>query len=252
MENIMKKGKYYDRSSCRLILIPLLAFSQATLASEPAVNTINLNDFKFTLPALAVIVVALLAHVIIPIITHSIKRKKSINTYFAFIKTSVNSSKKLFGSECDVKFTEKLLNTTAKESDWLNILKTGGVGVPEIFHVIHNGFEKYKKVAKEDNENNRYIPYVSYAGMPVAELSHDHPIWSLSSSDTEVLAEYLLSQAQVESSIARLYSDEFLKMAYSENPKRQLQWFKSGHSMAADIAEHYINTIKLEMYIAKR
>lgn len=235
-------GANYGRSKTRLIaclslFISPLSFAQAAIPP---------NDTKYIIPALAAIFVAILAHIIVPEVNKFRDKLRSRKSYFAYINSSLLSSLKDFDDEMSVRMAENLMNA---KPYWLATLEDANLGVPSMFVDAFNAFNKYLK--QDHAQTDKYLPYFYYEGFYAGGVSHEHPLWELGSQDTEIISDYLLSQAQVENSSKRLYSDNYKKMADSSNPERHKQWVNASNRVLNELALHYINIKKLEAYITR-
>lgn len=243
-------GEFHGWSARRIILFfILLSFCSISKAAE--INQPIIIEQKYLIPAITALVLAILVHFYVPYHNRKKEKKARKEAYYKYVLKSIELAKKHFGQESSIEMTEKLLKIKRQSHQWLLLFENNHIGVPDIFHALINSLEKYQTLAGNSNEIDRYIPYISYVGTPTSALDHEHPIWHLDSKDIEPLSAFLFSQNQVDRSIEKLYSDEYLGMARSTCTSRQSQWYNSAYNLVFDIAEHYINLKELEKHINK-
>lgn len=235
-------GVHDGRSKTRLIACLSLFISPLSLARTATPST----DTKYIIPALAAILVAILAHIIVPEINKFRDKRRARKSYFAYINSSLISSLKDFDDEMSVSMAKTLMDA---QPYWLDTLENANLGVPSMFVDTFNAFKKY--LSQDHSQIDKYKPYFYYESFYAGDVSHEHPLWELNSQDTEIISDYLLSQAQVENSAKRLYSDDYKKMADSSNPERHTQWVNASNRVLDELALHYINIKKLEAYIGR-
>lgn len=244
--NQVVAGETYGRSTRRLKAVStrvsplfLCLIPHPIFAQSPAPENV-----KFIFPALAAIFIGLIAHVVAPMVRDWNEKRRGTNAYFVFIITSIKQSEKLYGREVSEHFAARYF-MDGEHPDWLTVLKEQGSGVPEILWVIQESLDRYLN----DSGEHRYVPLISYGGMPVSELNHEHPIWTLNKVESSLVSDYLLSQQQAERTSQRLYTEEYLRLARSPERKRNEQWYAAGQRVLLDLAMHYVNTQKLSLYV---
>ncbi|MFT4924059.1 MAG: hypothetical protein ACI8WB_000137 [Phenylobacterium sp.] len=193
------------------------------------------------------VLVVFLANAGIPSIKHILTQRTLKRSYIAYLGANVESAMSHFGG------TKSIGDTKVEDyqcrPQWLDILKAANLEVPTLLLDMHNALE-YS--ATEKAHKDGYIPYISYNGMPTEQLGHEHPIWLLEKTEARVIANFLLSQNQIEKSIADLYSEPLFTLAKSDNHDRRKQWVAGSHRMIGELAEHFINTCRLRDFITAK
>lgn len=243
-------GEFHDWSARRIIPF-LILFSFCNTINAAEVSQPIIIEQRYLIPAITALVLAIFVHFYVPYHNRKKERNAKKSAYYKYVLKSIELAKKHFGQESSIEMAEKLLNIKRHSHNWLQLFENHHVGVPDIFQALINSLEKYQTLAGSSSETDRYIPYISYVGTPTSSLDHEHPIWHLDSKDIEPLSAFLFSQNQVDRSIEKLYSDEYLAMARSACKNRQSQWYNSAYNLVFDIAEHYINLKELEKHINK-
>lgn len=225
------------------LLATPIAWSQSKDLSENA-STLVLNDR--TLLYLAGL---LLAHAAVPLCRYGWQVRTNRKSYRAFLISSINSAKQRYGDERPTTAVRQTLPESEHYDDsWLKILESQGAGAPELLCMMA---EAVTRRINGNHHNKKYVPYISYAGMPTAELNHEHPIWLFSKKDNSIISHYLLSELQVERSVKELYSSPLIELATSEIEEDRNRWTRAAFSLVAELAEHYINSLNLEAHLIK-
>jgi hypothetical protein len=230
----------YGWSKTALTLV-FIYFTSFPVYAKPLIPK-GINETELLLKFISAAIVVVLANAAIPSIKHYFTKRSIKLSYFAYLKSNINSSTVRYGKA--ISYIPAVTVNIKEEPDWLTPLKDAKLGVPELLIDIHNALKKC-------NTNEKYIPYISYSGMPVTELNHEHPIWELKEDITEVICNYLLSQRQLEKSIISQYQEPFVLLASSDDESKRAQWINGGYSILFELSEHYVNTIRLKEYFEK-
>jgi hypothetical protein len=188
------------------------------------------------------LVTVVAAHALIPVIRHYIASRNKRHSYMSFLKSNVQSSISHFGGESTPAFIEA--NFIPIKPKWIDLLEANGLGVPRLLLSIYDAVQKY------DNDEN-YIPYITYGSLQISEITHDHPIWMMGKVDTKVISDYFVTESAVKEPIDFLYSKDsaFSKYAFSELEIERKRWKDNCHTLISELADHYINTLKLNAYL---
>lgn len=240
INNNKLESSRYGRSKTNLTILSFF-FTSIAEASSSVDSTDVSNADKLVYTLIGSLAVALLAHAAIPYIKYRLNLSSTQASYRAFLASNISSSLKRFGTAHTCEHARRSIHIL-EYTDWLEILENSGQGVPEVLISMHNALHKAK------TEKSTF-PFISYAGMPVTELDHEHPIWLLKASETSVISNYLLSQEQVEKSIKMQYSDTFMKLSESNENEKIEQWYKGAFSILSELAEHYVNTQVLKRHL---
>lgn len=194
----------------------------------------------------------ILAHAAVPLIKYHWSSKVSRKAYKAYLFKSVESAKIRFDAEHEhtpEKIRKEHPEVVDPHDDWLVLLEKNHSGVPQLLLMMAQAISKRNS---ENGDNQKYIPFISYAGMPTSEINHEHPIWLFSKRDNSIISKYLLSELQVERSITDLYGKHLLELATSEDPKKRVRWTSAAFMLLEDLAEHYVNMLELERHLNGR
>jgi hypothetical protein len=215
----------------------VLAFSGIL---SPEVQRVSIDTFSI-LKILIPLFIAIVAVIVVPLFRYYHSQRTVKKSYLIYLKANIKSTLDHYGDECSIDYARAELPASA--STWIDSLEKSNTGVPLLLVDIYQKFEKAEAQAPSPDS---YIPFVSYSVMPISELSHDHPIWSLEKEQTKWITGYLLSQAQVVKSIRELYSAPFFDLLSKAEIERRRQWVHGGYVLVEELAEHYINTISLK------
>jgi len=229
-------------------LIVLVLFSSASEAfaqdSSPSGDPSTLVLNERTLLYLAGL---LLAHAAVPLVRYIWQVKTNKKSYRAFLASNIESAKKRFGNCLDTQFVRKdLPKYEGYDDTWLQMLEEKGVGAPELVSMMAS------TVAKRldgEEKHERYVPYISYAGMPTAELNHEHPIWLFSKKENAIISKFLISELQVERSVQDLYSKPLIDLATSVSRQDRKRWTDAAFGLVAELSEHYLDLLRLERHL---
>lgn len=192
----------------------------------------------------------ILAHAAVPLVKYGWSSRVSRKSYKAFLSSNINSAKIRFGTECSHDFARKCCPKAIEVNDrWLLHLEQHNAGVPEVFLVMVEAIER--RFADSEDEQ-RYVPFLAYAGMPTSELNHEHPIWLFSRRDNAIISKYLVSELQVERTINDLYKRPLGPLATSDDTKERKRWSAAALVLLEDLAEHYVNLKEMEQYLGKK
>ncbi len=211
------------------------AASAVALSSDP-----TLFDNGSIAKLIIALIGILIGSALIPAFKNFLNQRSIKKSYISYLQANVKSTLTHYGSECAV--VDACSELGIQKVGWVENLDSESLGVPEFITAVHSLIEKSK------TSQEKYIPYVTYAAMPITELDHEHPIWSLNEGETHVIADYLLSQSQVQKSIEFLYQSPFFDLAHKDDTKH-LQWINAAFVIIDELAEHYINTHKLRKMI---
>ncbi len=242
-ENLEKRyGRSKSVVSFAFILLfacsgKVLAFSGILSPEVQQVSIDTLSILKILIP----LFIAILAVVVVPLFRYYHSQRTVKKSYLIYLKANIKSTLDHYGDECSIAYARQELPDSA--STWIDSLEQNGTGVPLLLVDI---YQKFAKAEVQPPSPDSYIPFVSYSAMPIAELSHDHPIWSLKKEQTKWITGYLLSQAQVVKSIRELYTAPFFDLLSKADIERRRQWIHGGYVLVEELAEHYINTISLK------
>lgn len=200
--------------------------------------------------AILSIILLILANVAIPAIRHAWKSRAKKKSFLTYLDANVESAINRYGREDATAYIAK--HTFGKDSHmpaWFDRLHRARGSSPLLLVHMHQAIETAATQAGHDRE---YIPFLSYSGMPPHDLDHSHPIWSLKKETSKVISDFLVSQAQVEGSLKEQYAPPFFDLIKSDNYEHRQQWCDAGYAIIDDLAEHYLNAIKLRKYLRYR
>lgn len=224
------------------VLLPLVAGAETTTISEPEKPDYLIDDRVFPY-----IFALILAHALVPLIKYAWSTRVSRKAYRAFLVSNINSAKIRFGAEKTIaEVRDKCPAVIAEDGKWLEYLEKYDANVPKVFIVMAQAIGKRFSGNPEDE---KYVPFLTYNGMPTSELDHEHPIWLFSRKDNAVISKYLLSERQVEQSIKDLYERPLVSLAASKKPPDRARWSGAALSLLKELAEHYVNLLELERHL---
>lgn len=233
----------WSKSSIKALFSLLILIPNVSSAGNVSDYSIGNDTLKWLVPAVVTLLVFTTSQIIIPVVTKYLSDRNLKKTYLKYLRTSADNAISHYGSECNFSFYKSNFIKSNKVPSWLSELEEHG-GVPEVFISTETGIAKYQSQKIVDGQDP-YIPFLTYTGMPVVELTEEHTLWKLDEKLVPVISSYLLSQHQIKTTLESLYSDKFLEMAKSSNPERREQWAKSYRYAMLDMVEHYRNILKL-------
>ena len=233
-----------SKSVVSFIFILFFAWSGKVLAffdiPSPEVQQVSIDTLSI-LKILIPLFIAVLAVVVVPLFRYYHSQRSIKKSYLIYLKANIKSTLDHYGAVCSIDEARQQLSDS--NLAWIDALEEKEMAVPLLLVDI---YQKFEQAEAQPPSPDSYIPFVSYSAMPISELGHDHPIWSLEKEQTKWITGYLLSQAQVVKSIRELYTAPFFDLLSKADTERRRQWVHGGYVVVEELAEHYINTINLK------
>lgn len=197
--------------------------------------------------ALIPIILLLLAQVAIPAVRHILRGRAQKKAFIAYIEANVESTLARYGEERSL---QSLLDNELKECPitpfWVERMQNERDSAPVLLLQMQLALEE---AVTQEAHSRGYIPFLSYSGMKAGELDHSHPIWSMAKEEAKLVSDFLVSQAQVETSLNEQYSPPFFNLIKSDSYEQRHQWCAAGFVILDDLAEHYLNTLALKQHL---
>lgn len=105
------------------------------------------------------------------------------------------------------------------------------------------GLDKCKASLEEEKP---YLPIFKFSGQESGEIDHEHVAWQLDKDPSILISEYLLSQQQIQSTIADLYSSPLLDLFSSKDLPTRQRWYNAANSLMDELLENYQFTLQLK------
>ena len=209
-------------------------------SSAPAVKTVA-NPALFSSSDTIKLLIALVTVIAVPFFRSVFLRRRENLAFKVFLKAHSKNAKLSFGGENSVSFVRDTLGINA---DWLNVLEAADIGVPSFLTEMQKSIDKALLPA---SQKSKYWPYIAYLGVNSenAPLGPESIIWKLKKPETKAAANYFISQEQVLSSLKTQYESPYFDLIKEGDQAARIQWCRRLESSIYDLAEHYVNIIKL-------
>lgn len=218
----------------------LLAFSPIAAASSGSTSTLAEK-------ALIPITLLLLAQVAIPALRHLWNDRSQKKAFIAYMGANVESTLERYGHEKSIEsLLENELSECAQLPFWVERLQKERDTAPVLLLQMQLALEE---AVTQDAHTRGYIPFLSYSSLTTGELDHNHPIWSMEKHVAKLISDYLVSQAQIETSLKEQYGTPFYSLIKSDSYEQRHQWCAAGFIILDDLADHYLNTLALKRYL---
>lgn len=232
-----------------LLLLLFLSSTTAQAVTQSQAGNFSLKPSDILFRAITPLALLLIAHAIIPIVKAWLDRRSQKKSFLGYLRANVNSGLARYQQEISVDYAARHLGFDDKYEEkwpeWLQLLKSHG-GVPKLLVQLH---ETMEKAMSDEAHEEKYYPFLSYTGMPTADINHDHLMWGFDEKATDVISAYLVSQRQVVASVKEHYEPPFFKLIESDDKRHRLRWCNVGIGIGAEMAEHYLNALRLKHYL---
>ena len=244
--NQTHRGKlnYVFRPALTLILF---TSAESSLAQSTDVITYTQLITPDNIAKLLLALIAItLTHAMLPAIKSLLEENKKRLSFRRFLKQHVENTTSKYGSPCNLEMAKKLISKDvaagARKLDWLEMLETSDLGVPEMLIEMQKALDI---AVSKHGHDKRYIPFLSYFGFADIPLEHDSIVWNLNKNTSRSVMDYIISEKQVKTALEAQYEATFFRLIESDLYSARQQWCKSAEAILCDLSEHYINTRKL-------
>lgn len=193
------------------------------------------------------VVVALIVQGLFPVFRYFYTKRKQRDTYIAYIKANVESSLKRFGQNA----TDEELALLSKlpfEYEWLSKLQRSNQPVPQVMLYMQLGLDRCEASLETQCP---YLPIFKFSGQASGDIDHEHVAWQLNRQQSVLISEYLLSQQQIQSTIADLYTPPLFDLFSSEDFNTKKRWYLAACSLLDELLENYQYSQELKQELQK-
>jgi len=242
--------EFYHARPSRTLIILILCLTHSTCAFSGTESS-GSSELRHLWTAIAALAVAVLVHIVIPLIRSLYESRRSRQHYFSYLWVNVTNTLSHYGEEQDLSISElDYPERNIAKDQWHVIIKQAGLKPPALLRGLANSL----LIAEFDEDSPDYIPYISYVGFQTVILDHDHPIWKLSSG-VKTVSTFLSTQAHCKEQITYLYEEPFYNLITQRSDTREqakankIRWVRGAEAVMCDLAENYVAAVHLKNFL---